>query len=342
MKAMVSAGADPTKYYEYIKFVIVPEDSARALGLINGDYQMVEVAPQVVAQIEADPDCAVYPDIEAIYATDVIRMGGLDQLDTYASPARYSASRPWANPTVVGAKTAGQLVRQALNLAINKTEMLETIYEGVGSEAAASMSIMEWRTTLTPYPYNPTLAAQYLSDAGYGAGFNVTLIWGERYSESLVALAVQSYWNAIGVTTTLQYMLWANLRPAWQKAGNITGNLSRDPTNPTNPNYNYAWCHRTPPSAGDPALAINMAFDPGAVVGDYSEATEDALRVSMLTETDPVQRTVKLKALGTYVNAQATQIFLVSCYGPIGVSKTLVEPRDVFDLKENPELIHRA
>jgi ABC-type transport system substrate-binding protein len=132
-------------------------------------------------------------------------------------------------------------------------------------------------------------------------------------------------------------MLWTTLRSTWQKGGNTTGNLAG-----TLDGINYAWMHRTPPSTGDPALAINMAFDPGATLGDYTEATEDALRVAMLTELDPATRTVKLKALGTYVNAQATQIFLVSVYGPIGVRNEIAEPRDVFDLKENPELIHRA
>jgi ABC-type transport system substrate-binding protein len=339
--------ADPTKYFRYIKFAIVPNDSVRAQGLINNDYQMVEIPPTVVPQVVADNNCAVYPDITYVAATDIIRLGGLDQLDSYvhqpADPvARYSASRPWADNTTVGNKTAGQLVRQALNLAINKTALLDTIYEGVGAVAAASMSIPEWVSTLTPYPYDPTLAATYLSSAGYGSGFNVTLYADERYSEHLLALAVQSYWNAIGVTTTVVDTTWANLGLAWQKGGNTSGNLAVDPTNPTNPDYNYAWCHRTPPSSGDPALAINMAFDPAASKGDYSEATEDALRLSMLGELNPALRTQKLKDLGAYVNAQATQVFIVSVYGPIGVRKTLAEPRNVFDLKENPELIHRV
>ncbi|MCJ7791394.1 MAG: ABC transporter substrate-binding protein, partial [Dehalococcoidia bacterium] len=342
MSALVSAGADPLDYYQYIKFAIVADESARALGLVNNDYQMVEVSPAVVDIITASANCAVLPDIEYVSATDVIRLGGLNQLDTYVhvpadSVKRYDATRPWADPTVVGAKTAGQLVRQALNLAINKTALIASIYEGVGGVAAASMSIPEWVSTLTPYPYNPTLAQTYLNDAGYGAGFNITLIEDERYSATLVALAVESYWDAIGVSTTTQHMLWSPLRSAWQKGGNTTGNLAG-----TLDGINYGWMHRTPPSTGDPALAINMAFDPAATLGDYTESTEDALRVAMLTELDPAQRTIKLKALGAYVNAQATQIFLVSVYGPIGVRNEIAEPRDVFDLKENPELIHRV
>jgi ABC-type transport system substrate-binding protein len=339
--------ANASKYFQYIKFAIVPNDSVRAQGLINNDYQMVEVPPTVVPQIEAASNCAIYPDITFVAATDIIRLGGLDQLDSYAhSPAdtvkRYSAARPWADNTTVGSKTAGQLVRQALNLAINKTAMLNTIYEGVGAVAAASMSIPEWVSTLTPYPYDPVTAAADLTAAGYGSGFNVTLYADERYSEHLDALAVKSYWDAIGVHTTVVDTTWALLGAWWQYGGNTTHNLAVDPTNPANPDYNYAWCHRTPPSSGDPALAINMAFDPGASKGDYSEATEDALRLSMLGELNPAARTTKLKALGTYVNAQATQVFLVSVYGPIGVRTTLAEPRDVFDLKENPELIHRV
>jgi peptide/nickel transport system substrate-binding protein len=338
---------NPTKYYQYIKFVIVPEDSARALGLINGDYQMVEVAPQVVDQITADPNCSVLPDIVYVSATDLIRLGGLNQLDTCPHTpldpvARYDATRPWANSTVVGAKTAGQLVRQALNLAINKTALVNSIYEGVGGVAVATLSIPEWVSTLTPYPYDPTLAETYLDQAGYprsapGAKdrFSVTLIEGERYSETLVALAVESYWEAVGIDVTTLHIIWNNLRPLWLKGGNTTGNLATGATN-------YAWMHRTPPSTGDPALAINMGFDPAAVIGDYSEAAEDALRVAFLTELDPVQRTVKLKALGAYINAQACQVFLVSVYGPIGVRNEIAEPRDVFDLKENPELIHRV
>jgi ABC-type transport system substrate-binding protein len=335
--------SDPTKYFQYIKFMIVPGQNDRAQGLINNNYQMIEADPTVVPQIEADPNCQVLPDITVVAATDTIRMGGLDQLDTYvhipADPiARYDASRPWADNTTVGNKTAGQLVRQALNLAINKTALLNTTYAGVGGVAAAPLSIPEWISALSPYPYDPALAQTYLTDAGYGSGFNVTLIYDQRYSNALLAVAVKSYWDAIGVNTTVQLMTWINLRAVWLYGGNTPGNLATGPTN-------YAWVFRTPPpmpSSGDPALAVNTVFDPASAFGDYSEPTEDALRLAYLAETDPALRTQKLKDLGAYVNAQATQVFLVSVYTPIGVRKTLAEPRDVFDLKENPELIHRV
>jgi ABC-type transport system substrate-binding protein len=308
---------------------------------------MAELSPEVVGDVMASANCTVLPDIEYVLATDVIRLGGLNKLDTYAhvpvdATKRYDSTRPWSNPTVIGTKTAGQLVRQALNLAIDRTALINSVYEGVGNPAAASMSIPEWVSTLTPYAYDKAQAETLLDQAGYPRSapgavdrFSITLIADERYTDKLVALAVQSYWQAVGIAVTVQDMLWSALRPAWQKGGSTTDNLATGVTN-------YAWMHRTPPSTGDPALAINMAFDPAATLGDYTDATEDALRLAMLTELDPAQRTAKLKTLGAYVHDQATQVFLVSVYGPIGVRTTLAEPRDVFDLKENPELIHRA
>jgi len=323
----------PTKYFEYIKFVVVPEVSARVIGLLAGDYDMVEIGAEVVNQVEGQPGFAVLPDIEVILATDVIRFGGLDKLDTKCVPPRYDPTNPWADETVVGDITAGVLVRRAMNLAIDKEEMVNTIYEGVGIPAVASMSIPEWMTTLEPYDFDPELAENLLDDAGYPRSapgavdrFSMTLIADERYSAEIVSLAVADYWEAVGIDVTIENWLWSTLRPAWA-AGDL--------------NTGYAWTHRTPPTSLDPMLAINMAFDPAAVLGDYSDEETEALRTAIAEELNPAQRTQYVEDLGEYAHDAATQIFLVAVYGPIGVSTELAEPRDVFDLKENIEQIHR-
>jgi peptide/nickel transport system substrate-binding protein len=324
---------DATKYFEYIKLVVVQEVGARVIGLLSGDYDMVEIGAEVVNQVEGEPGVAVLPDIEVILATDVIRFGGLDKLDEYCDPPRYDPDNPWADNTIVGDTTAGVLVRRAMNLAIDREEMVDTIYEGVGIPAVASMSIPEWMTTLTAYDYDTTLAEDLLDDAGYPRSapdavdrFSITLIADERYSAEIVTLAVADYWEAVGIDVTIENRLWSNLRPAWA-AGEL--------------NTGYAWTHRTPPTSLDPMLAINMAFDPTAVLGDYSDEETEALRTAIAQELDPAQRTQYVKDLGAYAHDAATQIFLVAVYGPIGVSTELAEPRDVFDLKENIELIHR-
>ena len=349
--------SDPTKYFRYIKFAIVPDEVIRATGLVNGDYQMIETIPTEVPLITNSSDCAVYPDITAVTATDIVRMGGLDQLDTYAhvpadNVSRYNPLCPWADPGNSGVAipanstmytyfpgqnyTKGTLVRQALNYAVNKTAMIATIYEGAGSVAVGDLGIAQWVSTETPYPYAPATASSLLNSAGYSGGFNVTLINDGRYSNALVALAVQSYWNAIGVNTTIFTTDWATLGARWMMGGNTTNNLAG-----TLNGINYAWCHRTPPSSGDPTLAINMAFDPGASKGDYSESTCDGLRTAMIATVDPASRNAAIIALGAYLHQQCSQVFLVNTATPMGVRTILAEPVNSFDLKENPELIHR-
>jgi peptide/nickel transport system substrate-binding protein len=325
--------ADPTKYFKYLKFVVVPEQSARVIGLLSGDYDIVEIGSEVVDQIEGQPGVDVLPDIEVILATDIIRLGGLHELDEYCEPPRYDPSNPWADNSTVGDTTAGVLVRQAMNLAVNQAEMVATIYEGVGIPAVASMSIPEWMTTLTAYDYDPTEAETLLDNAGYPRSapeavdrFSITLIYDERYSAEFVALAVEDYWEAVGIDVTLEQRIWTTLRADWASGALTTG---------------YAWTHRTPPTSLDPMLAINMAFDPGAVLGDYSDEETEDLRTAIAAELDPAQRTQYVKDLGEYAHDAATQIFLVAVYGPIGVSTELAEPRDVFDLKENIEQVHR-
>jgi peptide/nickel transport system substrate-binding protein len=325
--------SDVTKYFEYIKFMVLPEVSARVIGLLSGDYDMAEIGAEVVNQVEGQPGIAVLPDIEVILATDVIRFGGLDKLDVYCVPPRYDPTNPWADETMVGDTTAGVLVRRAMNLAIDKEEMVDTIYEGVGIPAVASMSIPEWMTTLDAYPFDSALAEDLLDDAGYPRSapeavdrFSITITADERYSAEIVTLAVADYWEAVGIDVTIENWLWSTLRPAWA-AGDL--------------NTGYAWTHRTPPTSLDPMLAINMAFDPTAVLGDYSDEDTEALRTAIAEELDPAQRTQYVKDLGEYAHDSATQVFLVAVYGPIGVSTELDEPRDVFDLKENIEQIHR-
>jgi len=323
--------SDITKYFEYLKFMILSDTSARVLGLVTGEIHMADIGVEVVDQIVAAEGVSVIPDIEFLAATDIIRLGGLHKLDTHV-PSRYDTTNPWSDDSAVGGYeyTAGALVRQAMNLAIDKEAIVESIYEGVGSPAPASMSIPEWTTTLDAYPYNPALAETLMDDAGYpevdGVRFSITIIEDGRYSHSFNALAVESYWEAVGIDVTIETWAWPTVRAAWA-AGEL--------------NVGKAWCHRTPPSSGDPAIAINMAFDPAAVLGDYSDETTEALRTAMLTELDPDERTDILKDFGAHVNDVATQVFLVSVLGPLGVSDLLDEPRDAFDLKENIEQIHR-
>jgi ABC-type transport system substrate-binding protein len=345
--------ADPTKYFEFIKFVQQPTIGTRVADLESGAAQYIETD---FSHASLTGNNTVTHTIEFIKQTDVIRLGGLNQLDTYASPARYDPTNPWADPTVIGPSnitingttynwTAGTLVRKALNYAINKTALINANYGGAmgGTPAAAPISLGEW-ASLPVYDYDTTLANSTLDAAGYtenytapGVRFSINLIDDGRYSNYANAELIKGYWQAVGISVNRTSTTWTTLRVWWQAGYGKPNNIVTL----------CAWPHRTPGAAGDPAMAVNMAFDPSAVLGDYTESNEDALRLAMLSEVNPTTRNNDLLYFGQYLNDQATQVFLVSTYSLVGVSNTLNVAAtrstiNVFDTDENPELIHRV
>ncbi len=100
-------------------------------------------------------------------------------------------------------------VRKALNLAVNREEMVATLFHGRGKPSAvfpASSVSIGFPGDLKPYPYDPKQAKQLLSEAGYPNGFSIkifSLITGGFTQHQQVAEAVAGYWNAIGVRATI-------------------------------------------------------------------------------------------------------------------------------------------
>ncbi len=308
--------------FQYLKFMLLPDMSARVIGLLAGDIHFSDIGTEVVSELE-DGGIVILPQHQYQAATDIIRLGGLNKV---RGGAFYDPTNPWTDETPVGDTTAGALVRQALNYAVDKEAIIDSIYEGVGGVATHSITIPPWTAGTAPYSYNPTLAMDLLEQAGYGDGFEITLIEDGRYSHPLNALAVEEYWEDIGLTVAIETTTWPDLRARW-----AAGELS----------HGYAWTHRTPPSSIDPLLSINMAFNPDGVLADYSDETTETYREDFSTELNLDLRAAILEEFGEYVHEAATQVFLVSVFTPIAISPLLDEPRDTYDLNEYPEYISR-
>ena len=309
--------------FEYLKFMLLPEVSARVIGLLAGEIHFSDIGTEVVPEIEAGEGVSILNQHQYQAATDLIRLGGQNKV---GGGAFYDPTNPWTDETPVGETTAGALVRQAMNYAIDKTALVNSIYEGVGGVAPVPIGVAQWLADLDPYYYDPTTAMDLLDTAGYGDGFDVILLEDARYSHSLNALAVAAYWEDIGLTVTIETHTWPDIRGRW-----ATGALS----------HGYAWCHRTPPASVDPLLAINMGFNPYGVLADYSDEATETYRTGFSAELDLEVRADILDDFGEYVNAMATQVFLVNIFTPVAVSDLLDEPRDMYDLNEHPEYIER-
>jgi ABC-type transport system substrate-binding protein len=100
-------------------------------------------------------------------------------------------------------------VREALNLAINKEEIVQTLLHGRGKPAAvfpASSISIGFPADLKPYPYDPARAKKLLAEAGFPKGFDISLFalpTGGFTQYRQLAEIVAGYWEAIGVRASI-------------------------------------------------------------------------------------------------------------------------------------------
>jgi peptide/nickel transport system substrate-binding protein len=118
-------------------------------------------------------------------------------------------------------------VRQALNDAVDKQGIVDTVLFGNATIAVSSLPIMRYHNAeLKPYPHDPEKAKSLLAEAGLGEGFSTTMLV-PAGSATLrdVAAVIQGNLQNIGVKVDLQTIEGGT---QWEttKAGNYEMSLS--------------------------------------------------------------------------------------------------------------------
>ncbi len=102
-------------------------------------------------------------------------------------------------------------VRQALNYAVDKEAIIETIFQGVGEPSSAPLvPAVFGYTQVGPYDYDPEKAMELLEEAGYADGFDIELFHptGRYPQDSTVTEAIQAMLAEVGVNATLTTYDW--------------------------------------------------------------------------------------------------------------------------------------
>jgi len=106
-------------------------------------------------------------------------------------------------------------VRHALDMAINKPAIIQSVYQGAGQPAVNPMPPTQWSydTKIKAEPYDPAKAKALLAKAGYPNGFEITL-WAmpvqRPYNPNarLMAEMIQADWAKIGVKANITTYEW--------------------------------------------------------------------------------------------------------------------------------------
>jgi dipeptide transport system substrate-binding protein len=110
-------------------------------------------------------------------------------------------------------------VRQAINMAIDKASIVESVYQGAGKVAKNPVppTLWSYNDAIKDYPYDPEQAQQMLRDAGYPQGFETDLWYmpvSRPYNPNAkrVAEMIQADLAKIGVRLNLKTDDWASYR----------------------------------------------------------------------------------------------------------------------------------
>lgn len=173
---------------ENLRFTFVPEASARIVALETGEADAImAVPPQDTDRLAADPN------IDVVYQTSVrtIYIGFNSQREPFTDP----------------------LVRQALNYAVDKQLLVDSLFDGNAFVADAPVvDAVFGHASAGPYAYNPDRARELLAEAGYPDGFSMRLLHptGRYPMDATVAEAVQDMLAEVGVTATLETQEWTS------------------------------------------------------------------------------------------------------------------------------------
>lgn len=172
--------------FDRLRIVLIPEITTRIAMLRTGEADIAQISLDTVADVTA---------------------AGLGVI---SDPDRTSARIELQGTYYPNAGPVGDIrVREALNVAVNRQEMVDTIFRGRAEAAAifpSGKSSIGYPPDLKPYPYEPSRAKQLLAEAGLPSGFNIklySLSAGGFAQYQQLAEAVAGYWDAVGVKATI-------------------------------------------------------------------------------------------------------------------------------------------
>jgi ABC-type transport system substrate-binding protein len=200
--------------FKELVFRLAREESTRLALLLSGEAHIAHL-PRELQKDALKKGMKIY---SSSFPVDwmTVYLGGQYYLPN--DPA-YKADVAWTRKPV----------RQALNMAINRKELLNTVFAGKGtlayvtgwSEKSEGYN-PEWSSRFDKmYGYDPARARALLKEAGYGPGqlkFKVLAFTEPGESEGpQVAEALGIYYKEIGVETEIQVLDWAKVREMFRK-----------------------------------------------------------------------------------------------------------------------------
>lgn len=161
---------------------VIPEAAQRTIALETGEIDLAyDILPNDISKIEENPELALYdaPSLTCYYVS--MNMN----------------KEPFNN----------EKVREAINLAIDRELLVETIACGAGQPADAIIApaVYGYFSPGT-YEYNPEKARELLAEAGYENGFSTSIWVNDNQTRIEACQAIQAMLMDIGIDCQVEVM----------------------------------------------------------------------------------------------------------------------------------------
>ena len=282
--------------YKNLTFRLVPEETTRIALLRRGEVDVADVSRERTKELEREGFPVHYRKDEAI-----VHMWWVLGPDGWVAPMK------------------DKRVREALNLAIDRNEVAQSIFGGRAEPAAVPFGLTwAWRevgfkpTPDMQYAYDPARAKKLLADAGHPNGFPLDVYAfqlpgfpeGKAFAE-----AIAGYWEKIGVKPKLIPVDYPAFRKLWvdRKAPGAVGY------------YNIAnrdWI-------GTYALLEKQAYTPSKLNDTVADPEIDGMIAQVMRQTDQNKINALMRNIYTRLRSEHYGVPVVNIHSPYATSKTL-------------------
>ncbi len=181
-----------------LRYNVVPEASTRAAGMRNGTYHLIP---------DVDPATA-----ETLRGARGVTLMGVQDL-AYTLLGFNVSRAPFNDP----------LVREAINYAIDREELIDAVYFGNAVEGGPlSPGLAKWATPVSSfacYATNPDKARELLAQAGYPNGFDAGLLtFGTIQVVSDAAQVLQAQLATVGIRLAINVAEFGAFVQDWRNS----------------------------------------------------------------------------------------------------------------------------
>ena len=207
--------------FQEIRIYWVREDASRHAALLAGEAHMADLPLDLQKDVAGKGLNLIRSQFTA--NNFFVFFGGMYLGDDPDDLAAFDNTVPWAN------MEHGIKIREAMNKAINREELLDQLYKGIGELMYVGYyhpSHYGWDDTWperykTKYKYDPEEAMRLMAEAGYGPD-NPIKVTVQSYvspgeSEMPQAMeAIANYWQQVGIEVEIEDLDGATVRQRYR------------------------------------------------------------------------------------------------------------------------------